>query len=139
MEDISLFNLGLVLSLVPICQGLVQMLKQDSFPPIVTRLLSLVIGVGLVFLVRLAGVEASAFVSNPYMAALSGLVVALISGGQYNMIKSDIVADVVTSKGEVAVPSKLINAEEPGVVVPEKAEPVLGKSNKNKYGTNKAI
>lgn len=109
MNEIQLFNFGLILALVPICQAIVQMLKNDALPEFVTRLMSLVVGIALTFLVRQAGVEGvSDLVMNPYLAGLTGLVVALIASGSYSMTKSDIVKQVVSSKTDTAVPSKLV-------------------------------
>lgn len=109
MNEIQLFNFGLILALVPICQGIVQMLKNDKLPSFVTRVMSLVIGIALVFLVRQAGIEGiSTLVTNPYLAALNGVVIAMMASGFYSMTKSDIVKQVVESKTDTAVPSKLV-------------------------------
>lgn len=113
MDQIQLFNFGLILALVPICQAVVQMLKNDQLPAFVTRLMSLAVGIGLTFLVRQAGIEGvSELVGNAYLASLTGLVVALIASGSYSMTKSDIVKQVVTSKTDTAVPSKLVKEED---------------------------
>lgn len=115
MNDIpvSLFNFGLILALVPICQGLVQMIKTEFMSTTVTRLLSVVIGIGLTFLVRQSGVEGvSNLIGNPYLAVLTGLVTSLIASGMYNMAKNDIIKDAVTSKTDTSVPSKLVDNEE---------------------------
>ena len=110
MNELSFLNFGLILALVPICQGVVQMVKSDNIPPYLTRILSLVVGIALVFLVRLSGVEGvSDVIENPYLAGLTGLVVALIASGSYNMTKNDIVNKIAKSTSDVTVPSELVD------------------------------
>ncbi len=112
MNELSFLNFGLILALVPICQGVVQMIKSDKFPSYVTRLLSLVVGLGLTFLVRQANVDGiSSAIQNPYLAALTGLVVALIASGFYDMARKDIVNTIAQSTSDVTVPSELLDVK----------------------------
>ena len=88
------------------------MVKSDNMPTYFTRLLSLVVGVALVFLVRQSNVEGvSDVISNPYLAGLTGLVVALIASGSYNMTKSDIVNKIAKSTSDVTIPSELVDVK----------------------------
>lgn len=112
MNEISFLNFGLILALVPICQGLVQVLKTDSMPSLFVRWLSLFLGIVLVFLVKLSNVEGiSELIDNPFLAALTGIVVALISSGAYDMTKRDIVTKIAQSTSDVIVPSELVDVK----------------------------
>lgn len=113
MPDVTLVNFAIVMALVPICQGLVQMLKHDKIGTYGTRILAIVIGEGLTFLVRQANVIGfSQSLQNIYTAALTGLVVALIAAGFYDMQKAGIVKSIAESATDITVPTELVGAEE---------------------------
>ncbi len=112
MTELSFLNFGLILALVPICQGLVQVLKTDNMPSIFVRWLSLFIGIVLVFMVKLSNVPGiSEMINNPFLAALTGIVVALIASGAYDMTKRDIVNKIAQSTTDVTVPSELVDVK----------------------------
>lgn len=99
MEEITLVNFAIVFALVPVCQGLVQMLKHEMFGTYATRMITLAVAEGLVFLVRQANVDGfSLSLGNPYLAGLTGLVVALIASGFYNSQKAEIVKQIEEEK-----------------------------------------
>jgi hypothetical protein len=112
MEEVSLVNFAIVLALVPICQGLVQMLKNDNFGAYVTRLLSLVVALGLVFLIREADIPGfSVSLENPYTAMLTGLVIALIAAGFYDSQKAGIVKSIAESEQDITVATEMVGIE----------------------------
>ncbi len=113
MNEITLVNFAIVLSLVPICQGLVQMLKHDKMGSYGVRVLTLVIGLALTFLVRQGDIPGfSESLKNLYLSGLTGLVVAMIASGAYNMTKNDIVNKIAKSTSDVTVPSELVDLNE---------------------------
>ncbi len=88
------------------------MVKSDSFPSYIIRPLSLVVGLALAFLVRQANVDGvSDAIQNPYLAGLTGLVVALIASGSYSMTRNDIVNKIAKSTTDVTVPSELVEVD----------------------------
>src|SRR6185436_2160917 len=112
MNEITLVNFAIVLSLVPLCQGLVQMLKHEKMGTYGVRVLTLVIGEALTFLVRQGAIPGfSESLQNPYLAGLTGLVVALIASGFYNMTRNDIVNKIAKSTTDVTVPSELVDVD----------------------------
>lgn len=103
-------NFGLILALVPICQGIVQMIKSDALPTYFIRIITLAVGIGLVFLIRQGEIiGVSDVITNPYMAFLTGVVVSLVASGSYNMTKSDIVNKIAKSTSDVTVPAELVD------------------------------
>ena len=122
-------NFGIILALVPICQGLVQMFKQDKWPTIVTRLLTFVIALGLTFAVREANIpDISNLLGNYYLAGITGAVVALMAAGLYSQAKADIVSKIAKSESTITVPSELVDAtkEDPASTLndyPPEADP----------------
>lgn len=116
MEEVSLVNFAIVFALVPIVQALTNMLKHDSMGDYGKRALSIVLGLGLTFLVRQAGaVGFSESLSNPYLAGLTGLVVALIAGGFYEQQKAGIVKKIAESEDEMNVKAEMVGIEDKDV------------------------
>lgn len=88
--EISFLNLAIISSLVPFCTGLVQLLKNDKLPPYAVKLLSLVVGLGLAFLIRNAEVDGfSEVLSNPYLTILTGIAIGLTASGLFGMVQPD--------------------------------------------------
>lgn len=112
MDEITLVNFAIVFALVPVCQGLVQMLKYEKMGAYATRILSIVVAEGLVFLVRQADVQGfSLSLDNPYLAGLTGLVVALIASGFYDTQKAGIVKQIAESESDVTVAEEMVGIE----------------------------
>ncbi len=112
MDQITLINFAIVLALVPICQGLVQMLKHEKMGNYGAKILAFIVGIGLTFLVREGNLPGfSASLENPYVAVLTGLVVALIAAGFYDMQKAGIVKQIALSESDITVPSELVGAD----------------------------
>lgn len=113
MNDVSLVNFAIVFALVPICQGVVQLLKNDNFSSYIVRLLSLIVAETLVFLVRQANVEGfSGSLQNPYLAGLTGLIVALIAAGLYDSQKAGIVKQIAESQQDITVAKPMVGVED---------------------------
>lgn len=103
-------NFGIILALTPICQGLVQLFKQDNWADWTKRLLSLVLGLLLAFAVREAQIpQISELLGNYYLTAITGVVVALMASGLYSQQKTDIVNKIAQSTTNVTVPSELVD------------------------------
>ena len=112
MSDITLVNFTVVLALVPICQGIVQMLKVDLMGPFMTRVLALTVGLALTLVVRQAGVPGfSETLSNPYLAILTGVVVALVSSGFYDSQKAGIVKSIAEAGTDITVPTPMVGVD----------------------------
>ncbi len=112
MDEVTLVNFAIVFALVPICQGLVQLLKNEKFGAYTTRILSVIVAEGLVFLVRQADVSGfSQSLQNPYLAALTGLVVALIAAGFYDSQKAGIVKQIAEASSDITVPTPMVGVD----------------------------
>ncbi len=112
MQEVSLVNFAIVFALVPICQGLTQLLKHDKLGDYGVRLLVFAVAEGLTFLVRQANVEGfSQSLQNPYLAGLTGLVVALIAAGFYDSQKAGIVKQIAESDSDITVATEMVGVD----------------------------
>lgn len=117
----DLINLGIAFALVPFTQGLVQVLKHDKWSDWVKRVLTVLVAMGLVYLVRMSGIpEVSAQLANLYYTALTAIGTALIAMGLYSQQKGDIMTKIAKSESSVKVPSELMDAKQgdPGNTMP---------------------
>ena len=81
MNDFT-FNIVIISALIPIVQGVVEVLKSSFLPSKLAPLVSILLGVGAIYLVGGVG--------NTGMTVMTGVVTGLSSAGLYSFTKSNL-------------------------------------------------